>query len=75
MIRNTSREAAYRSLLNPLTLDEVARELSVEVTFIKEEIKAKRLKSNPKDKVTGNDLADYLISSRSGSELKKSKQN
>jgi hypothetical protein len=60
----TKREAAYRTITEPLTLADVARELGVTVAFMRGQIKRRQLQATADGKVTGVELARYLASKR-----------
>lgn len=63
MKNDTRREAAYRSLIEPLSVADVARELGVPNSQVRCLIREGALRSKH-GRVKGADLADYLASCR-----------
>jgi len=62
-MKETSREAAYRTLTEPLSMAEVAREMGVTASFVGK-LRGGQLRALPDGRVTGADLARYLASRR-----------
>jgi len=59
-----AREAAYATLIKPLTPADVARELGVGIDFIREEIRKGNFQASDDGRIAGAELARYLSSQR-----------
>jgi hypothetical protein len=57
---------AYRTLIQPLSVEDVARELGVVEGFVEQQIRSGHLKALPDGQVTGSELAAYLAARRRG---------
>ena len=62
-----AREAAYATLIEPITQSDVARELGVTIEFIHAEIRSGRIQALDDGRVVGAELARYLSSQRQDS--------
>ncbi len=60
LMKESSREAAYRTLTEPLSMVEVAREMGVTGSFVGKQIRGGQLRALPNGRVTGAELAMYL---------------
>ncbi len=60
----TDREESYRTLIEPLTVQEVAREMGVTVDFVLQQIKDGKLLALPDGRTTGSELSRYFAAHR-----------
>lgn len=60
----TAREAAYSTLIEPLTPADVARELGVGIDFIRDETEKGNFQALDDGRIAGAELARYLSSQR-----------
>jgi len=64
MSDETSREAAYRTITEPMTVRDAAREMRVTAGFVLRQIEDEKLLASPDGRIDGPELSRYFTAHR-----------
>jgi hypothetical protein len=62
----TEREAAYRTLTEPVTVQDAAREMGTTESVVRQQIKGGHLLALSNGRITGSELARFFAAHRRG---------